>query len=56
MVMIGDRKFDMIGAKNNGIDSIGVTYGYGEREELEACSPTAMVDSVVELRKLLLGH
>ena len=29
MVMIGDRKFDIIGAKSNGIDSIGVTYGYG---------------------------
>jgi len=55
MVMIGDRKFDIIGAKSNGIDSIGVTYGYGEREELEAYEPTAIVDSVAELRTLLLG-
>src|SRR5690554_7311346 len=35
-VMIGDRKFDIIGAKANGIDVIGVTYGYGEEEEIRA--------------------
>jgi phosphoglycolate phosphatase-like HAD superfamily hydrolase len=34
---------------------IGVTYGYGPREELEAHEPTAIVDSVQELRELLLG-
>ena len=34
VVMIGDRSHDMIGAKNNGLTSIGVTYGYGTREEL----------------------
>ena len=33
-VMIGDRRHDIIGAKNNGLASIGVTYGYGTREEL----------------------
>jgi phosphoglycolate phosphatase len=33
-VMIGDRSHDIIGAKNNGLTSIGVTYGYGTREEL----------------------
>lgn len=34
VVMIGDRSHDIIGAKNNGLESIGVTYGYGTREEL----------------------
>jgi phosphoglycolate phosphatase len=34
VVMIGDRRHDIIGAKNNGLASIGVTYGYGTREEL----------------------
>ena len=34
IVMIGDRKHDIIGAKENGIDSIGVLYGYGSRDEL----------------------
>ncbi|MBW4444644.1 MAG: HAD family hydrolase [Plectolyngbya sp. WJT66-NPBG17] len=33
-VMIGDRKHDMIGAKQNGISAIGVTYGYGTASEL----------------------
>lgn len=54
-VMIGDRKFDIVGAKTNGLDVIGVTYGYGPREELEAHEPTAIVDSVQELRELLVG-
>ena len=34
-IMVGDRFHDMHGAKENGIASIGVLYGYGNREELE---------------------
>jgi phosphoglycolate phosphatase len=33
-LMIGDRSYDMIGAKNNGMKGIGVLYGYGSRDEL----------------------
>jgi phosphoglycolate phosphatase len=33
-VMIGDRRFDMIGAKNHGIRALGVLWGYGSEEEL----------------------
>ena len=33
-VMIGDRRFDMIGAKNHCIRAIGVLWGYGSEEEL----------------------
>jgi phosphoglycolate phosphatase len=33
-LMIGDRSHDVNGAKTNGMDAIGVTYGYGSREEL----------------------
>jgi phosphoglycolate phosphatase len=33
-LMIGDRSHDVAGAKANGMDAIGVTYGYGSREEL----------------------
>jgi phosphoglycolate phosphatase len=32
--MIGDRSYDVAGAKANGMDAVGVTYGYGSREEL----------------------
>jgi phosphoglycolate phosphatase len=33
-IMIGDRSHDIVGAKRNGMDGIGVLYGYGSREEL----------------------
>src|SRR5689334_1398523 len=33
-LMIGDRSHDIVGAKRNGMDGIGVLYGYGSREEL----------------------
>ncbi len=32
--MIGDRSFDIIGAKNHGIRAIGVLWGYGTEDEL----------------------
>ncbi len=53
-VMIGDRKYDIIGAKENGISSIGVLYGYGSKEELSACEPDYLVESVDELKNVLL--
>ena len=34
-IMIGDREHDIIGAKENNLDAIGVLYGFGNREELE---------------------
>ena len=34
-VMIGDRSHDIMGGKANGMDTIGVLYGFGSREELE---------------------
>lgn len=33
--MIGDREHDIIGAIGCGVESIGVTFGYGSKEELE---------------------
>ena len=54
MVMVGDRKFDIIGAKANGVEVIGVAYGYGDLEEIEAFEPTAIAHTVKELRQLLL--
>lgn len=53
VVMIGDREHDVIGAKENGVASIGVTYGYGSREEHEACGADMIVESVGELAKAL---
>lgn len=34
-LMVGDRDYDVAGAHQNGIECLGVTYGYGSREELE---------------------
>jgi len=53
-IMIGDRKYDIIGANANKVDSIAVTYGYGKTEEFAEHNPTYMVHSVKELEKLLL--
>ena len=53
-VMVGDRCFDVDGGKENCIDTIGVTYGYGTREELENAGATHVVDTVDELTDVLL--
>lgn len=53
VVMIGDRKHDIIGAKTMGIDSIGVLYGYGDRVELETAGADYIVEDLTQLEKLL---
>ncbi len=53
-IIIGDRKFDIDSAKNCGIDSIGITFGYGSKEEVEEHNPTYVCNSVEEIRKILL--
>lgn len=54
VVMIGDRKHDIIGAKNVGIDSVGVLYGFGDYKELSEAGATYIVKDIAELRNLLL--
>ncbi|WP_293898000.1 MULTISPECIES: HAD-IA family hydrolase [unclassified Sphingobacterium] len=48
-IMIGDRKHDLIGARETGMDAIGVLYGYGSRTELEQESPAYLLHSVADL-------
>ena len=50
-IMIGDRCFDIAGAKENGIKSIGVLYGYGTKKELKDAD--FIVSSVTDLKNLL---
>ena len=52
-VMIGDRASDIIAARELGMDSIGVLWGYGSREELEEARPDYLVQSVGELYDIL---
>ncbi len=48
-VMIGDREHDVFGAKENGLDSIGVLYGYGDREELESAGADFIAETVEDI-------
>ena len=50
VVMVGDRENDIQGAKANGLDSIGVLYGYGSREELEEAGAMQIAETVEDLR------
>lgn len=52
--MIGDRRFDVEGAKAMKVESVGVTYGYGGMEELREAHADYIVESVEELREFLL--
>lgn len=62
VVMIGDREHDILGAKNASaalptgteIDSIGVLYGYGDRDELERAGETYIAETVQDLAAFLL--
>lgn len=54
VIMVGDRKYDIIGAKKNDIDVVGVGYGYGGLDELKEAQPTYIVSTVKELQELLL--
>jgi phosphoglycolate phosphatase len=54
IIMIGDRKYDIEGAKENGILSIGVNYGFADPGEIEATSPDFIAESIEELFKILL--
>lgn len=53
-VMIGDREHDIQGAKECGIQSIGVLMGYGSRQELEDAGADFIVRDAKELEKLLI--
>ena len=48
-VMIGDRSHDIMGGKANGMDTIGVLYGFGNREELEEAGADIIVETPEEI-------
>lgn len=45
VLMVGDREHDVIGAKEAGIDCLGVLYGFGDREELERAGADYIVEA-----------
>ena len=53
MVMVGDTKFDVIGAKAHGIPTVGVSWGYGEVGDMVDAGAVAIADTAGELLELL---
>ncbi|EPE2354123.1 HAD hydrolase-like protein [Enterococcus faecalis] len=54
--MVGDRNHDILGAQQNGLDSIGVLYGFGEETELQEAGATFLVQSPKDLGAILLQN
>ena len=52
-VMIGDREHDIIGAKENGLKSIGVLYGYGDENELKTAGADYIASTTEDILNLI---
>ncbi|HOQ75704.1 MAG TPA: HAD hydrolase-like protein [Thermoclostridium sp.] len=55
VVLVGDTRFDIVGAREVGIDSIAVLYGYGTIDDLQRENPTCIVKTVEDLGRLLMA-
>ena len=53
-VMVGDREHDILGAAENKIPAIGITWGYGDRAELETAGAEAVFDTPAETVQYIL--
>ncbi len=54
VIMVGDRCYDIIGAHEQSLPCIGVSYGYGSRQELEEAGAEHIAATVEDLHKLLI--
>lgn len=54
VLMIGDRKHDVIGAHQCGIDCVGVLFGFGSRTELDEAGADVILATVTDLKQYLL--
>ena len=52
-VMVGDRKHDVLGAKSNGMDAVGVLFGYGSREELTEAGACYIAETVEDILRFV---
>lgn len=52
-LMIGDREYDILGARKNGIETIAVEYGYGSNDELNKAEPKARIQQFADVLKHL---
>ena len=53
-IMVGDREHDVLGAAENGISAIGITWGYGDRQELESAGAKIVLDTPAETAEYIL--
>ncbi|HEM6455371.1 TPA: HAD family hydrolase [Streptococcus suis] len=53
-VMIGDREHDIEGARRHQLPAIGVLYGYGNKQEFEKAGATMIVETIQDLKRVLL--
>lgn len=52
-VMVGDREYDVIGGLQNGLATVGVLWGYGSREELQAAGAGMVIESPTEIARAI---
>lgn len=56
IIMVGDRKYDIIGAKQNGLTSLGVLYGYGDLTELKEAGADGIAETVPQIAEWCLNR
>lgn len=55
MIMVGDRKYDVLGARDFGIGCIGVRYGFSQGDELEKCGCSRIAETPEEILSFIIG-
>jgi phosphoglycolate phosphatase len=53
IVMVGDSEWDIMGASVAGIDSIAVTYGFGDKQKMKELQPTYSIDRIIQIKDLI---
>ncbi len=55
IIMVGDRRYDIEGAKSNVIDSVGVLWGYGNRIEFIEAGAKYIAEKIMDIESIALG-
>lgn len=56
VIMVGDRKHDIIGAKAYHLASAGVLYGFGDMDELKSAGADYLFHTTTDLKHFLKGN
>ena len=54
VLMVGDRKYDLLGAEKMNMDAVGVLYGFGDFDELSAYKNICLINDITELCDILI--